>query len=290
MNKCTAIVLSGGGSRGALQVGALRALLESGVTPDLLVGTSIGAANALGLALWGADESGLQRLEQTWLGMYSTQVMDSRMGQLAMRFLLGAPSERTRKRAEAYFASLGITADLRFDQMKRTRCALVGADLNSGEPILYGLDPSERVLPGLIASMSIPPWFAPVEGGGHIVMDGGALCNLPIEPALRLGATEIIALDLDDPGGLPEKNLSAAQLFQKYLFAVNRRHIQLETRLARLQGVPVRRIPFRGVPTCPLWDFSHAQEYFATGYTIAQAQLSTPAHAPASALRTLEPA
>lgn len=53
MERCTAFVLGGGGSRGALQVGALRALLEAGIVPDLLVGTSIGAANAAGLALWG---------------------------------------------------------------------------------------------------------------------------------------------------------------------------------------------------------------------------------------------
>lgn len=45
MEKCTTFVLSGGGSRGPLQVGAMRALLEAGIVPDLLVGTSIGAVN-----------------------------------------------------------------------------------------------------------------------------------------------------------------------------------------------------------------------------------------------------
>ena len=45
-----AVVLSGGGSLGAAQVGALRALLESGVRPDLLVGCSVGALNAAFLA------------------------------------------------------------------------------------------------------------------------------------------------------------------------------------------------------------------------------------------------
>ena len=42
----TAFVFSGGGARGALHVGALRALLEHGVRPDVVVGTSIGAWNA----------------------------------------------------------------------------------------------------------------------------------------------------------------------------------------------------------------------------------------------------
>jgi NTE family protein len=42
----TAFVLSGGVSLGAVQVGMLQALAERGITPDLLVGTSVGAINA----------------------------------------------------------------------------------------------------------------------------------------------------------------------------------------------------------------------------------------------------
>jgi NTE family protein len=60
MKKCLAFVLAGGGARGAMQVGALRALLEAGPKPDLLVGTSIGAVNAVGLALWGMDRIGTE--------------------------------------------------------------------------------------------------------------------------------------------------------------------------------------------------------------------------------------
>ena len=45
MKKNLAFVLSGGGSRGAMQAGALRALVEGGYTPDLVCGTSIGAIN-----------------------------------------------------------------------------------------------------------------------------------------------------------------------------------------------------------------------------------------------------
>jgi len=66
MEKCTAFVLGSGGSRGALQVGALRALLEAGIVPDMLVGTSIGAANATGLVLWGVNLDGLAALERVW--------------------------------------------------------------------------------------------------------------------------------------------------------------------------------------------------------------------------------
>jgi len=61
-----AFVMSGGGARGALEAGALRALLEAGIRPDMLVGTSIGAVNAACLALNGLDGTGLAGLETAW--------------------------------------------------------------------------------------------------------------------------------------------------------------------------------------------------------------------------------
>ena len=66
MESKLAFVLGGGGSRGALQVGALFALLERGLQPDLLVGTSIGAVNAAFLALNGFSKESLELLCGTW--------------------------------------------------------------------------------------------------------------------------------------------------------------------------------------------------------------------------------
>jgi NTE family protein len=62
MNRPLALVLGGGGARGALQVGGLRALLEANIQPDLLVGTSIGAVNAATLAIRGAAASSIASL------------------------------------------------------------------------------------------------------------------------------------------------------------------------------------------------------------------------------------
>ncbi|MFN3929752.1 MAG: patatin-like phospholipase family protein, partial [Thermoflexus sp.] len=60
-----AFVLSGGGNRGPLQVGALRALLERGVEPDFLVGTSAGAINAVAFAV-DPTPGGVERLAAAW--------------------------------------------------------------------------------------------------------------------------------------------------------------------------------------------------------------------------------
>ncbi len=62
----TAIVLSGGGSRGDFQLGALTALYEAGIRPDIICGTSVGALNALMLT---QGDSGLDDLRRIWFGL-----------------------------------------------------------------------------------------------------------------------------------------------------------------------------------------------------------------------------
>lgn len=266
MEKCTAFVLGGGGSRGAFQVGALRALLEAGIVPDLLVGTSIGAVNAAGLALWGVDLNGVDTLEKTWQEVSGAQLLDPRISQLIVRAMVGRPSNRGRKNLEEFFISHGFTHSLTFNQISWVRLAVVAADIETGQTIIYGQDPSQSILEGLMASVSIPPWFAPYHKNDQIMIDGGALSNLPIEPALQMGATEIFALDLDDNPEPQKENLSVAQYFQKYIYAVSRRHVALEKALAEERGIPVHCVEFRGLTSAPMWDFSNHKALIQAGY------------------------
>src|SRR5512139_235848 len=92
MEKCLAFVLGGGGARGALQVGALRALYEAGYRPDLMVGTSAGAVNATFLALRGFDEQGLDQLEQAWLAAARQDLLPPKPLQLTLRAILRKPA------------------------------------------------------------------------------------------------------------------------------------------------------------------------------------------------------
>src|SRR5512142_288971 len=94
MKKCLAFVLGGGGARGAMQVGALRALLEAGFKPDLLVGTSIGAVNAIGLALWGMDIAGIEALERTYQDVTASRLMDVQFAQFVLDTLSKRPNNR----------------------------------------------------------------------------------------------------------------------------------------------------------------------------------------------------
>src|SRR5206468_7167137 len=70
-----AFVLGGGGHMGAHEVGMLGALLERGVVPDLVVGTSVGALNGAAVAADPTTES-VERLERAWVNLGQDPVFD----------------------------------------------------------------------------------------------------------------------------------------------------------------------------------------------------------------------
>ncbi len=267
MKKCLAFVLGGGGARGALQLGALRALISAGILPDLLVGTSIGAVNAVGLALSGPSLSAIEMLEWAYQEICDYELMDPNVRRVALRGALGRPNEQASRRVAEVLIDSGITPDVRFDQA-RVRLAVVGASLDTGQPVIYGQDPSQSVMDGLLASIAVPPWFAPVEQDGEMIVDGGFVSNLPIEAAVTLGATEIIALDLDDPRPTKGIRLPNDQFLDKLLFAVTQRQKQLETALAEARGVSVHCMELRGRQATPIWDYANYRELIQTGFEI----------------------
>ena len=274
-DRCLAFVLGGGGARGAMQVGAVRALIEAGYQPDLLVGTSVGAGNAAALALWGVDPAGVDALEQVYKDVTAAGLMDPRLGRLILRALAGRPNLEASRRMTEFFVSRGIAPDLTFDQLTSVRLALVGADLNRGCPVIYGQEPGQSVLEGLLASTAIPPWFAPLEKDGRCIVDGGAVSGLPIEPALRLGATEIIALDLSPASPPPAQSEGLDRYLNRFLYTISQRQACLEAALAEARGVPVRDLHLRSNPPVRLWEFGACRALFQIGYEIAAREIET---------------
>jgi NTE family protein len=140
--------------------------------------------------------------------------------------------------------------------------------------VIYGQDPSQSVLEGLLASFAAQPWFNPIEAEGRFIVDGGVLSNLPIESALTIGATEVVALDLHDPADMPANGGYLGQYLGKLVFAVIRRQVCLETALAEAQGVPVHNIGLRSTPPVPIWDFRSYRDLIQIGYEIACSAIS----------------
>jgi len=123
-----------------MQIGTLRALFEAGYKPDLLVGTSIGSVNAAGLAMWGVNMERIAALEGAYRSMAEGHLMDT-PGRMVWHTLSGHPFY-TSKRAKEFLIAAGFTPEVRFDQLQNVRVGLVGAEMDSGQPVIYGMGPS----------------------------------------------------------------------------------------------------------------------------------------------------
>jgi len=274
MKKNLAFVLSAGGARGALQAGALRALLESGIRPDLLVGTSIGAINATALAIHGVNLAGVEALVADWRDAAGADLLPSNAVRLMMSTLFNRGRGPSAQRMREFLIAHGLLPTLRFGDIQGVRLILIAADLNTGCLVLYGTDPRQSVLEGVLASAALPPWVQPLEKDGQLLIDGGVISILPIEPAVAQGAKEIIALDLSDPRGMLADSRGLGPFVGKVLVAVTQREIQLELESAAARHVRVRRIGLYGDLPVAVWDFGHTDELIARGYEVARRRIA----------------
>ena len=269
MERKLAFVLSGGGSRGALQVGALLALCERGLQPDLIVGTSVGSINGAFLALNGFSKASLDRMVTIWREASQMELLPKNYLWLAIRRMMGRASSDPADRMRDFFIAQGVTPEILFSQAKKPELVVVSADLNTGKPVLHGCSGDENILDALLLSTALPPWFMPVRKQEAYLVDGGMVSNLPIEPALRLGATHIVALDLMDSRTWPEDREGVSGFLDRLTFSVERRFTDLELDLAEARGIPTLYLGLSENLHVPFWDFQHTDEMLAQGYMIA---------------------
>lgn len=273
-NNKLAFVLSGGGARGALQIGSLSALLENGFLPDLLVGTSIGAVNAAFLAVHGYSREALDLLTEAWHQGASLDLLPNNYIRLTLQAMLGRPSINPASRLRDFMIQCGFTPDLRFADLRHPQLIIVSSDLSTGKPVLHGKSPDESVLDALLISTTLPPWSMPVRKQNQFLMDGGVVSNLPIESALLAGATRIVAMDLSDTRETFGGKRGLGLFLNNLAYAIERREADLELRLAAAQGVPVIYIRLMGKEPTPILDFHHVDELIAQGYEITSQVIS----------------
>lgn len=268
MTTTLAFVLSGGGARGALQAGALRALHEAGLRPDMMVGTSIGAANSAFLAAHGYSAEGIRYLMATWEETTRQDLMPSNFWWQTMRMLFRPGEGLSQRRAVEFAVSHGLTPTLRFGDIQDFKLYLVACDLNAGCPVVFGDNPEDSILEGTLASMTLPPWMAPRVVRDRYLVDGALVSNLPIETAIRQGANEIIALDLFNPGEVDAQARGLRPFLLRLNQTLENRQLILEMQLAEARGVRVHHIPLVMENPTAFWDFRRSRELIEVGYEI----------------------
>ena len=237
-----ALVLCGGGAKGAAHVGVLKVLEEAKMPIDMIVGTSIGGLVG-GIYAMG----------------YSADELDAIISNCDWEYLLSDNTDRrdasfTKKVKESKFLvkvpfySLDVEDDpsLGKSPISRLPAGLIGgqnvlnmlnglsvgyqesiyfgdlpipfaciaADLATGKPVVL----KEGILPvAMRATMAIPGVFAPVNMDGKVLVDGGILNNFPVDVAREMGADIVIGVDIKNDPPTLENLKSMPQVLNQML-------------------------------------------------------------------------
>lgn len=178
------LALGGGAARGFAHIGVIQALEESGLRPDLVVGTSAGSLVA---ALYAAGRSG-RELHDLALAMDESALTDwSFPGRGVLR---GEALARYVREA---------TGGRLIEQMKLP-LGIVATELDTGAPVLFRRGDTGTAVR---ASSAVPAVFQPVRIGDREYVDGGLVSPVPVRFARQMGAELVIAVDISS---MPEGN------------------------------------------------------------------------------------
>ncbi|HXY75276.1 MAG TPA: patatin-like phospholipase family protein [Steroidobacteraceae bacterium] len=256
----TALVLSGGGSLGAIQVGMLAELAAAGVRPDFVVGVSAGAINGAFFA-HAPDGTMVEKLTELWCQVTTREALG-----LSWRSLLGLLGLSDHLANPSGVRAL-LERNLPYRRFEETAVPLhiVCADLVTGAEVVLSRG---DVIEAVLASAAIPGVFPPVKVEGRTLVDGVVAAGTPIATAGRLGASRLIVL----PCGFAcaDKTVSGRALGRAMHAIALIGARQLKQDYERYAGsLAIHVVP----PLCPLEQSSY--DYSKGATLIARAREST---------------
>lgn len=171
------IAFGGGGVRGFMHLGVLKALDEAGIQPDLVTGSSVGSVAA---ALYGSGLS-IAEIEKIVREVDEFDLADPVIdlaGGLKGKAIANWVNE--------------ILDDKRLEQM-RVPVGITVSDLSAHRSFLVVSGNTGEIVQ---TSSTIPGVFVPVENEGHILVDGALLAVVPVRYARAMGADVVIGVDI----------------------------------------------------------------------------------------------
>ena len=204
------IALGGGGVRGLANIGVLKAMEESGIKPDVISGTSMGAIVG---ALY-ADTLSASGTESTIRGVLSSEEFIRQVQKLGS-LSGGTDMDRgffekmfdTAKKGYAFYRFMtkdSVVSQAAYEQIEKLvpeknfsdlklRFACIALDLVSGNTVIFR---SGSLRTAIRASSAVPGVLPPVGLDGRMYVDGGWAESVPISAVKQLGAHFIIASDV----------------------------------------------------------------------------------------------
>lgn len=270
-----AFVLSGGGNRGSLEVGAMWTLTECGIRPQMVVGTSAGAINAAAVA---TDPilAGVERLANAWLETTRQDVYPGNVLTMALRFLIRRDGLFSNRRFHRFVQAHVRPKARTFADVRGARLYITAVDLDTGVLHVFGDDPGDSVVDAIMASTALLPYFPPWPYRGRRYIDGGVAACLPLSVALERGATEIYAVDLTYAGH-PRRSIHGVIpiLFQTAGIMVHQLRQRDLAEARRRLGAKLHYIPMPVYKDLSPFDFHHTGELIEEGRRQTEAYLET---------------
>lgn len=258
-----AFVFSGGANMGCAQVGMLQALFEHGITPDIVIGTSVGALNAAALAT-NPTLSGINDLAEFWKGIKTSDVFPGGSFTRAWNLL---------KRDLFLVENSGLSRVI--DRATRVReiedlqlpIRIVTTDLSTGEEVIFCRGPLKEAL---LASAALPGVFPPIKYDGRTLVDGGVVNAVPMWHAISDDVSEIYIMNVS--GSSPIKNLKTPLDVITRSFSISRsQRFDAEIREAK-HKIKVFHLP-RPIDRRDMYDFSNSEVLIEETYKQAFAYL-----------------
>jgi len=166
MNEKIGLVLSGGSVKALAHIGLIEVLLENGIVPNVISGTSAGAVIG---AMYAANKSPKEILAF----FEETPILKMSL------FARGKPGFLDSDKYIKYFKQI-----FKEDCFEELKYPLTISVTNILQPKIVYFNSGELIRP-IIASAALPPLFSPVEINGGLYSDGGVLDNFPVEPIVN---------------------------------------------------------------------------------------------------------
>ena len=261
---CNAFVLGGGGVLGAAEAGMARALLEGGVRPDLVCGTSIGAINGAAIA---ADPTpgGVERLLSMWDALAEDSLLDGSVFRRVADVLRHRTSLHGNRALRQMLVDR-LPAQTFEDLPVPFVC--VAASIERAREHWFS---TGDLIDPVLASCALPGVFPPVRIGDEHFVDGGLVNSIPLDRAVARGADTVWVLHV----GRMEEELTAPRFLWEAAFVafeISRRH-RFHADLERVGSeITVHVLP-TGLPARPAATWSNLR-YRDTGRIARRADLA----------------